>query len=471
MNNNSSIAEATQVALIKSTTSKDAVLEGISKLGGISKFVNEGDLVFIKINLRNPSGFPTNTNFDVISSVISLCTDAGAKEIYVGSFPDQHVKIQALADALDLQTLFKKCRAKLLLLDEEEKYSQEIINLNNKEFKVPSAILRCDKTISINQVNVDPVFTCTLKLLNSYSIVSNEAQQIKKHLRGGSDFLHLDQYKKDLISNILAVFMIKKPDLVINDLFYVLEGAGPFIYKDSNIKKTGFIVIGKDAVAVDSITLELLNIDINKQDLLIEARDKKIGIVDLSKIKLIGENIDKNKLDINFCVSKLEDVEVKNTDIKKGRLCSGCFNQAYHLLNLMKSNMTKDLKYIERQSILIGENPQEPESLENILIFGDCAINSTKDRTFRKIIIEKGNSLIKKAKNKIKKEKKKKSKSKTKAISNKQILELPGCPPDILKCISPIIKYYGKDEVPGLSLYYNLISTYVDFKKIEAMKK
>ena len=471
MNNNSSIAEATQVALIKSTTSKDAVLEGISKLGGISKFVKEGDLVFIKINLRNPSGFPTNTNFDVISSVISLCTDAGAKEIYIGSFPDQYVKNKALADALDLQTLFNKCRAKLLLLDDEEKYSQEIINQNSKEFKVPSAILRCDKIISINQVNVDPVFTCTLNLLNSYSIISNEAQQIKKHLRVGKDYLHLDQYKKDLISNILAVFMIKKPDLVINDLFYVLEGAGPFIYKDSNLKKTGFMVIGNDAVAVDSITLKLLNIDISKQDLLMEARDKKIGIADLSEIKLIGEDIDKNKLDVNFCASKLEDVEVKNTDIKKGRLCSGCFNQAYHLLNLMKSNMTKDLKYIEMQSLLIGEKPQEPVSLENILIFGDCAINSTKNRTFRKIIIEKGKNLIEKAKNKIKKEKKKKSKSKTKIISNKQILELPGCPPDILKCISSIIKYYGKDEVPGLNLYYNLISTYVDSKKIEAMKK
>jgi hypothetical protein len=264
--------------------------------------------------------------------------------------------------------------------------------------------------------------------------------------------------------------MIKKPDLVINDLFYVLEGAGPFIYKDSNMKKTGFIVIGNDAVAVDSITLELLNIDISKQDLLMEARDKKIGIVDLSKIKLIGENIDKNKMDINFCVSKLEDVEVKNTDIKKGKLCSGCFNQAYHLLNLMKSNMTKDVKYIEKQSFLIGEKPQEPESLENILIFGDCAIKSTKDHKFRKIIIEKGKNLIEKAKNKIKKEKKKKSRSKTKVISNKQILELPGCPPDILKCISSIIKYYGKGEVPGLSLYYDLISIYVDFKKIEAMK-
>ncbi|MFX1493090.1 MAG: DUF362 domain-containing protein [Promethearchaeota archaeon] len=470
MNNNSSKVEATQVALIKSTTPKDTVLEGISKLGGISKFVKEGDLVFIKINLRNPNGFPTNTNFDVISSVISLCIDAGAKEIYVGSFPDKHIKIQALIEALGLQSIFNKFRAKLLLFDDEEKYSQEIINLKNEELKVPSAILRCDKMISINQVNVDPIFTCTLNLLNSYSIISNEAQQIKKQLRAGKDYLHLDQYKKDLISNILAVFMIKKPDLVINDLFYVLEGAGPFIYKDSNLKKTGFMVIGNDALAVDSITLELLNVDINKHDLLIEAREKKVGITDHSKIKLIGEDIDKNKLEIDFCASKLEDVEVKNTDIKKGRFCSGCFNQAYHLLNLMKSNMTKDLKYIKSQSLLIGEKPQEPESLENILIFGDCAINSTKDRSFRKLTIEKGKNLVEKAKSKIKKEEKKKTKGKTKILSNKQILELPGCPPDILKCISSIIQYYGKNEVPGLNLYYNLITTFVDFKKIEAMK-
>lgn len=469
MNDISSTSEFPSVALIKGNTPKEAVLEGISKLGGISKFINEGDRVFIKINLKSLDGFPTNTNLDVIIAVISLCESAGAQEITLGSFPVKYIEAKAFTEILGLDKLFEKYGANLLLLDNMGEYSQRIIEVNKKEFRVPSEILESDKMISINQVNVDPIFTCTLGLINSYSILDTKFQEVKN--TGEKNYLNLDLYKKELISNILDVFTIKKPHLIINDLFYLLESAGPFIYKDSNLKETGFVVIGADTVAVDITTLKLLKIDYENHPLLLEARNRKIGITNPSKIKIIGESLDNHKLEFKLCVQRLEDIELVNTDIKKGKYCTGCFNQAYHLLNLMKSNMTKDLKYIINQSFLIGEKPEEPESPENILIFGDCAINSTKNRSFRILITQKSKSIIKLAKNKIKRKEKAETKQKTKMVPNRRILELSGCPPDILKSIYSIIKFYGQDEVPGLNLYYNLIDSYTNLKKVEALEK
>ncbi|MFW9771645.1 MAG: DUF362 domain-containing protein [Promethearchaeota archaeon] len=469
MNDISSTSEFPSVALIKGNTPKEAVLEGISKLGGISKFINEGDRVFIKINLKSLDGFPTNTNLDVIIAVISLCESAGAQEITLGSFPVKYIEAKAFTEILGLDKLFEKYGANLLLLDNMGEYSQRIIEVNKKEFRVPSEILESDKMISINQVNVDPIFTCTLGLINSYSILDTKFQEVKN--TGEKNYLNLDLYKKELISNILDVFTIKKPHLIINDLFYLLESAGPFIYKDSNLKETGFVVIGADTVAVDITTLKLLKIDYENHPLLLEARNRKIGITNPSKIKIIGESLDNHKLEFKLCVQRLEDIELVNTDIKKGKFCTGCFNRAYHLLNLMKSNMTKDLKYIINQSFLIGEKPEEPESPENILIFGDCAINSTKNRSFRILITQKSKSIIKLAKNKIKRKEKAETKQKTKMVPNRRILELSGCPPDILKSIYSIIKFYGQDEVPGLNLYYNLIDSYTNLKKVEALEK
>ncbi|MFX1235766.1 MAG: DUF362 domain-containing protein, partial [Promethearchaeota archaeon] len=427
MNDISSTSEFPSVALIKGNTPKEAVLEGISKLGGISKFINEGDRVFIKINLKSLDGFPTNTNLDVIIAVISLCESAGAQEITLGSFPVKYIEAKAFTEILGLDKLFEKYGANLLLLDNMGEYSQRIIEVNKKEFRVPSEILESDKMISINQVNVDPIFTCTLGLINSYSILDTKFQEVKN--TGEKNYLNLDLYKKELISNILDVFTIKKPHLIINDLFYLLESAGPFIYKDSNLKETGFVVIGADTVAVDITTLKLLKIDYENHPLLLEARNRKIGITNPSKIKIIGESLDNHKLEFKLCVQRLEDIELVNTDIKKGKFCTGCFNRAYHLLNLMKSNMTKDLKYIINQSFLIGEKPEEPESPENILIFGDCAINSTKNRSFRILITQKSKSIIKLAKNKIKRKEKAETKQKTKLVPNRRILELSGCPP------------------------------------------
>ena len=51
--------------------------------------------------------------------------------------------------------------------------------------------------------------------------------------------------------------------------------------------------------------------------------------------------------------------------------------------------MIKDVQTLKECSFLIGDSPLEPKSLDNIVIIGDCAINSTNDRDFRTIQIIK----------------------------------------------------------------------------------
>lgn len=457
--------ENTEIAIIKSDSPQEAILEGIRKLGGISKFISRDDQVFLKINLRLPHGFPVNSNFDVAKILIELCKEAGAKKIYIGSFPNKVIDLKTLSDMLDLNNYFESIGAELAFLDDQDKFPLDNITINNNQFKVPKVILNSDKIISINQVSVHPLFKCNLSLINSYSMVPNRYQAIQKIVRAGKDYLLLDQYKKDLISNIMDVFSIKKPNLVINDLFYFLEGAGPYIYSDSEINKTNLIILGEDAVAVDLITLRILNLDPFKSELINESQVRGIGISDLNKIKIIGESLDNSVLNVKFCGYKLEEINPQNTNIKSGRYCAGCYNQAYHLLNLMKTHMTKDLKYIRKQSFLIGDKPQEPEYPENVILFGDCAINSTKERDFRRIIIQKQGNIIAEAKSKLKKDKKQISKGKLKEKPNKQILELFGCPPDIIYCVKSLIKYYSKSEVPNLYFYNQLSDTFLTQNK------
>ena len=49
----------TEVAIVKGNTPGETVLKGIEIFGGINKFIEEGDQVFIKFNLCLPTGFPT----------------------------------------------------------------------------------------------------------------------------------------------------------------------------------------------------------------------------------------------------------------------------------------------------------------------------------------------------------------------------------------------------------------------------
>jgi len=458
-------SKKTEVVISKGNTPKESLLKGIEQLGGISKFISNDDNVFIKFNLNLPAGFPTNTNFDVLEALIISCKEAGANNIYLGSFPLRGIPLKIISDLLNMKNYFETLGGELIFLDNSDTLENKNINqdqlkkikseslsllqINENEFFVPTIILNSNKFISVNQINVNPLFKLNLSLLNIYSIIPPRHQVIGKNAK---ENISNDQYKKNLISNILDVYKIKQPDLVINDLFYILEGAGPYIYKDSKIKRTNLMIIGDNAIAVDKVTLNTLNIEIESSELISQANNRNIDVPKLSNIKILGEKLEDIKTPIELCVSELEDIKTRSFSIHSGNICSGCFKQAYHLLNFMKTYMEKDLKYNIDNAFLIGENPPEPNKANNYFLFGDCAIKNTKNYKFRKIIIKSKKDLIQEAKKKILKESKSKKKPKIKEKQNKKILELPGCPPNFFNCLELIIKYFGKKNVPNLNL-------------------
>ncbi|MFX1522724.1 MAG: DUF362 domain-containing protein [Promethearchaeota archaeon] len=481
--------EDTEVSVIKGLTASDSVLKGLEMLGGISTIIKEGETVFIKFNLNNPGGFPTNTSIELLATVVKVCKHAKAEKIYLGSFPSKGITIKNVSNLLSLGEYFKNLGAELVFLDRSDLFDQKKLkpeqlnkiknesfsklNINEKELLVPKIIVDSDKLISINQVNVNPIFQINSSLLNLYSIVSPKFQEFELNNKHGGEYVLQDQYKTYLISNILDISTIKKPDLVINDLFYILEGAGPFIYSDSNLKKTNIVIIGKNTISVDLITLKVLNLDIEKCELIKEAYQRNISIFDLEKIKIHGEKLDEIDFNIKLCASKLEDISVKNFRVYTGHICSGCFKYAYHMLNFMKTYMVKDLKYNPNNILLIGRDPPEPEKFGNIIVFGDCAIKTTQNSEFRTVSKESKKKSIDDAKEKLTKKKKSQKKPKVKYQTNKQILELPGCPPDFFDCLNAFKKYYGRNNTPNLSIIKELLKILVnpnDKKNLKAME-
>jgi uncharacterized protein (DUF362 family) len=451
------------VAIARGNNTNEALREGIDNLGGIINFIQEKDIVFIKISLKNPFGYPTNSNLETLGALIDLSKNAGAREVFVGDFPADHIKSEKIIETTGLLNFLESKGARFAYLDNEELFPRKEITINDRLVKIPALILNADKFIILNQVNVDPTFIITFSYLNLYSIIPNINQKIQRLERPGKDYLSLDQYKQDLISNILSVSSIRSPNLVINDLFFLLERAGPLIYKDSRSKKTNLLVIGDNLFAVDYTTLKLMNIDISKSELLLGAQNHQSGILNLDRIKPIGENPTDIKIKIQMCVSKLEDINVKNCFLYSGRYCSGCYNKMYHILNFLKTTMTKDLKYMGYFNFLIGENPPEPEDNNDIIIYGDCAIQSTSDRNFRKVVLQKKPNPLKALIRKIKKKSAKSlNSSDTKIVKNKNILEIPGCPPDFLEFYRSLFKYYGKGVLPNLTFFQLISNIFID---------
>jgi Ni,Fe-hydrogenase I small subunit len=136
----------------------------------------------------------------------------------------------------------------------------------------------------------------------------------------------------------------------------------------------------------------------------------------------------------------------------------------------MKTSLVKDLKYNPNNVFLIGKNPPEPERLGNVILFGDCAINTTKNSGFRTIKKELKKNIIDDTKDKILKKQKSQKKPKTKFKTNKKIMELPGCPPNIINCMNMFMKYYGKKNLPNLSLFKETLETWFNPKDIKNLR-
>jgi len=446
-----------RVAVIKSESPSKSFTEGLNQLGGIYKYVNEGDTVFLKISLRLPYGYPTNSNFDLVERVILTCKHAGAEKIYVGSFPHRGVALKLFDTTMGLEHYFKKLGAEFVYLDNSDLFFENSHNndklerIKNESFEevklgeeikyIPKKIKESDKVIVVNQVNVDPLFMCDLSLTNYHSILSGQSRAINYTDNSLKELVKHDIFKQDLINDILNTYMIKKPILAVNDLFYVLEGAGPLIYRESHLKKTGYIIIGTDLISVDIITLRILGFDALRNPLISMARERSIGPEEISNIEVIGEDLGDISIDIRHCCSKLEDISIQSLFVNSGKICSGCFLQAYKLLNFMTSQMIKDLKYFDNHSFLAGFEPNEPRLKDKVMVFGDCAINSTENYEFR---TETKKTLIKK---------------KEKIKDNKDILEFPGCPPDFLTCLKLISDYFKKLDTPNLNVYFKLLKT------------
>ncbi len=444
------------VSITTGESPKEAALEGIDNLGGISKFIKKGETVFIKINLTFATGFPSNVNFNTLTEVIKQCKIAEAKKIYIGSFPFKNITIKDVSEELGLKDFIEYNEGELVFLDNSDKIGElkskeEIIKLRHESFNeinldelnilYPKIIFNSDKLICINQINVHPLFDITLSLLNLFTSIPFKYRKITPRETIENSNVFVDKYKLDLISRIFDVYEIKKPNLVVNDLFYLMEGAGPFIYKDSNINPIKYIVCGNEALATDYITLKILGLDPKKNSIISFFLEKNIGTLKLDNIYLSGENIDDINLIYQPCKKRIEDIDVQKINIKKGQICSGCFLQSYYLLNFLKTFMLKDLNYLPQCSFLIGTNPLEPDIQHNIILYGNCAIETTETRNFR---------TIKKEGRNIKTFFLKKTFIDKK---NKKLLEIPGCPPNLQDTLLLFLKYFKKNNLPTMNFY------------------
>ena len=219
-------------------------VESIKALGGMGRFVSNGDVVFIKPNIgwdKMPAQAAC-TNPDVVATLVRLCYDAGAKRVKVSDLPcnDQrrtfrNSGIQAAAEAEGADVFF---------MDRRKFREMDLGGENLRRWPSYVDYVECDKRINVPIAKHHSLSDLTLTIKNLMGVIGGERNRIHQNLGPA----------------MADVAKFVPSDLVVLDAVRVLVANGPTGGSLADVERRDTIVAGTDTVAVEAFGASLFGL-------------------------------------------------------------------------------------------------------------------------------------------------------------------------------------------------------------------
>jgi len=253
-----------KISIAKGYDRVRTVQNAIDQLGGIEKFVSEGDIVLIKPNIAfaTPPALGATTNPELVAEVVRLCYNRGkAKEVIVTDNP-----INDAASCFTISGIAKAATAAgAKLMYPKDHHFQNTTLAGGKLIKdwpvYYGPLSKADKLIGITPVKDHHRSGASMTMKNFYGL-----------LGGRRNIFH-----QDINGIISELAMLIKPTLVILDGTVVMKSNGPTGGSLSDLKHADTIIAGTDMVAVDTYGASLLGMKADDLPYLKLAENAKAG--------------------------------------------------------------------------------------------------------------------------------------------------------------------------------------------------
>ena len=261
------------MSIVKGPDRKTTVNKTIELLGGIGRFIGEGETVAIKPNVAFASSpmLGATAHPDLVAEVVHLCYKAGAKHVIVTDNP-----INDPASCFTLSGIGKaasRAGAKVILTkDHMFRYvTLEGGNLIRNWPVFFGPFEKVDKLIGISPVKDHARAGASMSIKNWYGL-----------LGGRRNIFHQD------INTIIAeLSMMVKPTLVILDGTEVMISNGPTGGSVSDLRRVNTLIASCDMVAADSYGCSLLDLKVSDLSYLSRAEKAGAGTIDYESLKPI----------------------------------------------------------------------------------------------------------------------------------------------------------------------------------------
>ena len=257
------------LAIVRATDYKAAVVRAVEALGGFGLFVRKGETVLIKPNVgwKRTVEQGANTHPDVVAAVVSACRAAGARRVIVADRTCHNAEsafersgVAAAAKAAGAEVIYED------LSFSRRNFSGGLV----KEWELLDLYIEADKVINVPVVKHHALSGMTCAMKNWLGVVG-----------GKRALMHADIHTA--ITDLAAACV---PSLTVVDATRVLLTNGPTGGSVDDVKTMNLVAAGYDQVACDGWACSLMDKKWTDFGYLKQAAKRGIGQPDVNKLIL-----------------------------------------------------------------------------------------------------------------------------------------------------------------------------------------
>ena len=342
---------------------KKILAEGFELIGGIHTIVKKGNTVVLKPNLGYPppEGMPSwtcLTDYRVLAALTELCLEAGAKRVITADGPAHGITGTHMFEATGIKAAVEKAGGEVCSLDEED-YLLRVVPKGTtiQQQWLPRICLEADVIINVPKVKPTRVGKFTLGYKNMFGLVPEDERMPWHRIPEHFYFL-------------VDLMRVIPPAFTVMDGLVIQEGEGP---RFGTPVDWGVIIMGKDPVATEAVTMLAIGHEPYEQSVLPIAQKAGQGTMDLNKIDVRGKSIDEVMRYVKVAPGDMWHNASPNVVEYPGGTCWGCG------LWMQYTPYPKEIDKNKQYALVVGVDPHIPKKFEEdeVLVLGNCAIRHT----------------------------------------------------------------------------------------------
>jgi uncharacterized protein (DUF362 family) len=374
------------LALSDSTQSKVAIVKGhpvnknlakaLDLIGGLQTIIHPHSRVLIKPNLgvALPAKTAVTTDPRIVTALIHLLRDAGAKKVLVGESAVVGFDAGEIFTALKLKGPFEKAGAEVVNLDQDEWIEVKVPKGEVlKKINVCRTAYESDLIITVPKMKTHFQTGVTLGLKNMKGTIPDVSKRIMHRI--GVPLKKREEFGLDRA--IVDLSTVLSPDLSIIDALIALEGFVPGPRLVGTPIRMNTLIAGFDPVAVDAVSCRVMGLNPLEIRHLRLAHERQLGRILPEEIEIVGRSLESVVHPMRVEPSEtVQDAE--NILIIEGRGCSGCSVTNRLALSFFSP---QDLKKLGDITLVVGDAGSMAYQPRGRCFFvGNCAARSRKGK-------------------------------------------------------------------------------------------